>query len=130
MVTHGITIPGCLENGQTIDYSVPVLPDSEVPGLFGLRSMEANDVILDTRVQHRKMYLGRDARIVPGPNTTTLQLYPAMSSHLMLPISEFHKMHGHSERLHLMTTQTHMTVGTQTTNIPMAKDVGPPRNWQ
>ena len=92
--------------------------------------MEANNVILDTRVQHRKMYLGSDVRIVPGPKTTTLQLYPAMSSHLMLPISEFHKIHSHAERLHLIATQTHTTVGTQTTKISMAEDVGPPRDWQ
>jgi len=89
LVKDQVLMPGQLENGNTIHYKTPLVPNSEIPALFGITSMEQNDVIIDTRKCERKMYFGKTTTITPGPDTQTLQLYPAQSGHLMLPISRF-----------------------------------------
>jgi hypothetical protein len=49
--------------------------------------------------------MGADAVVMPGPRTTTLQMYPAISGHLMIPISEFEaKSAGKKSRLAMMAT--------------------------
>ena len=53
--------------------------------LWGLRSMERQNAVIDTRVQERKAYLGDDVRIVPGPKTRIIQMHQAESGHLMVP---------------------------------------------
>ena len=87
--TQSTTIPGQLENGARMTYSAPVIPRSGIPALLGLKSMETLGTVLDMRNNERKMYIGSDTKIVPGPNTTVLQLYKANSGHLMLPMTEY-----------------------------------------
>ena len=87
--TKAVRMPGQLETGQSLQYTAPVIPRWGGPALCGLKSLAANDAIMDCRTPEQKLYLGADTKIVPGPGTTTLQLYPAMSGHLMLPISRF-----------------------------------------
>jgi len=89
LVKDQVLMPGQLENGNFLHYKTPMVPNSEIPALFGITSMEQNDVIIDTRTCERKMYFGKTTTITPGPDTQTLQLYPAESGHLMLPISRF-----------------------------------------
>jgi hypothetical protein len=82
-------IPGVLADGQTMDYTAPVLPDSELPALLGLRTLEEKHAVIDTRPNKRKLYLGADIQIIPGPNTTVYDMEKAPSGHLLLPVSNF-----------------------------------------
>ena len=90
-VTQEIEAPGRLENGDACKFEAAVIPESPIPALFGLDSMEQLETVLDVRKEQRKMYTGPDIRIIPGPRTTVFQLYPAESGHLMLPITCFDK---------------------------------------
>ena len=103
----GIIMPGQFENGEAMTFKAPVLPGWAGPALLGLKSLEHNQGVMDCRTTERKLYLGPDVQVVPGPKTTTLQLYPAMSGHLMLPISCFDaKRKGNNPTLHLHETST------------------------
>ncbi len=82
-------VPGYLEDGDPMKCTLAVVPNSPLPALLGLDSMEAQDGVIDTRRCERKMYLGADIQIIPGPKTKVLQLYPAESGHLMLPIAHY-----------------------------------------
>jgi len=95
-ITEEATVPGCLEDGDPMDFTLSVVPDSALPALMGLDTLERLHGIVDNRIEHRKLYLGSDVVITPGPKTKTLQLYPAESGHLMLPITHFkHLDAGH-----------------------------------
>ncbi len=89
VINEEAIVPGYLEDGDAMRCTLSIVPNSPLPALLGLDSMEAQDGIVDTRRTERKMYLGADARIVPGPKTKVLQLYPAESGHLMLPITNY-----------------------------------------
>ena len=82
-------MPGELETGDDIEYSAPIIPNSSVPALWGLKSMERQKACFDVRVNERKVYMGDDFKIVPGPRTRVIQMYPAESGHLMVPITHF-----------------------------------------
>ena len=88
-VNTKVNMPGRLETGEDIDYEAPIIPKSHVPALAGMKTFERLDGTLDCRVTERKLYLGNDYKIVPGPNTKVIQMYPAISGHLMIPISRF-----------------------------------------
>ena len=79
----------CLEEGETGTFTGPELPNSQVPALLGLRSLDAMRCLLD--VPNRKLYKvgpgGYQIRLSPG--STVYQLERGNAGHLMLPCSEF-----------------------------------------
>ena len=87
---HEATVP----IGPEKTYTGPVVVEDEedsspgIPALLGLRSMEAKRAILDMRSTERKLYLGGNVRIVADSDTQIVQLEPATSGHLLLPISQ------------------------------------------
>jgi hypothetical protein len=88
-VDYRVSMPGRLESGDDIIYDVPVIPGSHVPALAGMKTFERLNGTLDCRTTERKLYIGNDYTITPGPNTQVIQMYPAISGHLMIPISRF-----------------------------------------
>ena len=72
-----------------ISYQAPVVPDSNIPALWGQRSLARQRSILD--MVNRKLYLCGPGRIqfTPPPGTSVFNLEMSQSGHLMLPISEF-----------------------------------------
>ena len=88
-VTHGVRVPICLDahNSDTV-YVSPVVPDSYIPGLLGLRSMEDKQSVLDMRIPERKLYCG-PVKIIPLPGCVVHQLEAAVSGHLILPCDNF-----------------------------------------
>ena len=86
-----IAVPGL---GQGT-YTGPVLDNSDVPALLGLRTMEKRHAILDLRTNKRHLYFAENAddlEIKIRPNAKgalRLQLEQAPSGHLLLPCSEF-----------------------------------------
>jgi len=88
-ITEQAVVPGVLEDGDNMNFTTAVIPESPLPALMGLDSLERLHGIVDTRVPHRKLYLGEDVRAIPGPKTKVLQLYPAQSGHLMMPITHY-----------------------------------------
>ena len=120
-VTDCIHMPGRLENGQDMTYSAPVVPDSQLPALWGYRSMQALDTVIDCRKGQQKVYMGPDVQIIPGPKTMVVPMHPAESGHLMVPISSFNKAKQGTGTLHLHETSQATTTPT-TTTTPTATD--------
>jgi len=126
-VTEEIHAPGRLETGHDMTFRTPVVPDSDIPALLGIRSLENLEAIIDCRRNHRRMYLGTDTTIQAAASTTTLQLYPAMSGHLMLPITHYETATtartATTQPLHLQTTETPATGPQQATDGKSTKKV-------
>eukprot|EP00959_Pyramimonas_sp_CCMP1952_P271967 5686477-Pyramimonas_sp.AAC.1 len=58
--------------------AAPCVPNSPLPGLLGLKTLERQDSALDCRPTHRKLYM-RPAKIEPLPGCRVHQLEKAPS---------------------------------------------------
>ena len=88
-VTHGVRVPIALDScSEQTYYDSPVVQDSYIPALLGLRSLEDKESVLDMRVSERKLYCG-PVDIVPREGCVVHQLVPAASGHLLLPCDNF-----------------------------------------
>jgi len=108
-VTHGVRVPISLDacSGVTF-YDSPVVQDSYIPGLLGLRSLEEKESVLDLRVSERKLYCG-PVKIVPLPGCVVHQLEPAASGHLILPCDNFNNTHAAASDKHKPASTCHST---------------------
>ena len=87
-------VPMMLATGDSGTYVAPVIPNSEVPALLGMVTLENRRALVD--VAGRKLhFLGEGDYTLP-PGTTTLNLEKTESGHLMLPITEFATVGPHS----------------------------------
>ena len=87
-------MPIGLPNHGTGTFTGPVLDNSEIPALLGLRSMEEKHGILDLRPHERCLWTAEkldDLKITarPGANVQRFQLETTPSGHLLLPCSDF-----------------------------------------
>ena len=84
-----ITLPRTT-GGYTQDrFTAPIIPESAVPGLLGLKSMMNHRVVLDL-VNKRMIMCGPgQCEIKPPPGSEVYQLEQAPSGHLLLPISDY-----------------------------------------
>ena len=87
-------MPVGLPNHGTGTCTGPVLGNSEIPALLGLRSMEEKHGILDLRPHERCLWTAEkfdDLKITarPGSNIQRFQLETTPSGHLLLPCSDF-----------------------------------------
>ena len=58
-VTHGVRVPIALDScSEQTFYDSPVVQDSYIPALLGLKSLEDKESVLDMRVSERKLYCG------------------------------------------------------------------------
>ena len=87
--TTRISIPTAMQDGTLCDYQAPISPNSDIPALLGLKSMENTFVILDMRPHQRKLYLGGDVQILASDSTIIYDLAKAPSGHLILPTDHF-----------------------------------------
>ena len=87
------TMPGAAkdERGKVhqISYKAPVVPDSDIPALWGKRSLKHNRAVVD--MINSKLYLCGPGRVqfTPPPGTLTFNLEDSKSGHLLLPVSHF-----------------------------------------
>ena len=76
------------------DYSAPIIENSDLPGLWGLDSMENNRVLLDTFSQPPVAFMigpgGYELKLSPGSRKFKLDRAP--SRHLLLPTMNFAKL--------------------------------------
>ena len=91
-----VVVPVATQHGPGL-YQAPMIPNSALPALLGLTSIEAKSGVLDTRM--KKLICpgpgGLEIRCSPG--TIIYDLEKAESGHLLLPASEFqHHRHGAS----------------------------------
>ena len=88
---HKITNAIGLEDGSTGSYAAPVIPDSDVPALLGLKSLTNQRAIIDT--YNNKLYLVGPGgyKIQMSPGSKVHDLKRSNTGHLLLPCSEFGK---------------------------------------
>ena len=82
---HIRAIDGTVHSAQ---YEAPIINGSDIPALWGPRSLSRNRAVLDT--VNRTLYLcgAGDIRFLPPPGTVTLKLELSSSGHLLLPFTE------------------------------------------
>ena len=78
-----------LPGGHQARFETPVIPDSECPALWGLKSLKTKRAVID--VPNLKLYLmgPGDYKVVPCPGTMVIDMETANTGHLMVPITEY-----------------------------------------
>ena len=88
-----VELPVALPRGDgsySLDrFSTPVIPQSTVPGILGMKSMKNRRVILDLTTNMLHMLGPGNANIELPPGSQTLRMKQCPSGHLLLPISEY-----------------------------------------
>ena len=118
------------DNNTTLhDFTTPVIPDSDVPGLLGLQSVQRLRGVIDTFSDPPRMFCcgpgGYEIKLSPG--SSTFPLFAAPSGHLILPTSEFDKINaptGNEPRERALGPQADEPMHLQATAQPM--EHGPP----
>jgi len=83
--SDGVTVPICLEDGSTGTFQSAVIPQSELPALFGLSSISKLKGLIDTH-HKRIIFVGPGGyKLQLSPGSKVYQLYSAPTGHLMLP---------------------------------------------
>jgi len=80
--------------GKTVlqEYEAPVVPNSDIPGLLGRRSLTEKRAILDMVTNKLHLCGPGPVRIVLPPNSASLDLQVSKSGHLMLPVTEYQRL--------------------------------------
>ena len=81
-------------------YEAPIVPDSNIPGLWGLDSLIAKRAIIDCANQEIILCGPGGCKIEPSPGSERLKLKRAPSGHLLLPVSEFRRINAGSTSRH------------------------------
>ena len=84
------------ENDTTVtgSFTTPVVANSELPGLLGLKTMRNNRAVLDM-VNLQLHFCGpSDINLTLPPGTKSFQLEISPSGHLVLPCTNFENMHN------------------------------------
>jgi hypothetical protein len=84
------------ENDTTVigNFTTPVVANSELPGLLGLKTMRNNRAVLDM-VNLQLHFCGpSDINLTLPPGTKSFQLEISPSGHLVLPCTNFENMHN------------------------------------
>ena len=92
---HDVFVPGVMPttdgNGFRCVYQGPVIPDSDVPALFGLEPMSKLNTIIDCKTKRLHFLPSGDGtwerHLPPGTRTVQGELSP--TGHLMLPFAEY-----------------------------------------
>ena len=96
--THDCTLPIAMsrENDTSVagSFTTPVVANSELPGLLGLKTMRNNRAVLDM-VNLQLHFCGpSDINLTMPPGTKSFQLEISPSGHLVLPCTDFKNMHS------------------------------------
>jgi len=96
--THDCTLPIAMsrENDTAVagSFTTPVVANSELPGLLGLKTMRNNRAVLDM-VNLQLHFCGpSDINLTMPPGTKSFQLEISPSGHLVLPCTDFKNMHN------------------------------------
>jgi hypothetical protein len=88
---YGVVPLGIRELEMDGEFTAPIIPDSDVPGLLGLASLTEKSAILNC--QSRQLLLpgpgGVEIKMSPGSRTVQLEVAP--SGHLLMPVTEFRR---------------------------------------
>ena len=73
---------------QPATYQAPMIPNSEVPALWGHKSLAQHRTVLD--MVNRKLYMcgPGEIKFVPPPGTAIIKLELTTSGHLIMPFTE------------------------------------------
>ena len=84
-----IVTPVAFAGGHRGEFCTPVVAGSELPALWGFRSMASKKCLIDTH--NRKLYMpgAGGYKLALSPGSVTLNLEVSESGHLMLPCSEW-----------------------------------------
>ena len=95
-VGHGVqtcrveaTVPIAMQGGHRAFYRAPVVPESDLPALFGNKSLMRNRALIDT-FSGRMWFIGPgDLQIKLPPGSLDFKLNLSKGGHWMLPVTYF-----------------------------------------
>lgn len=88
-INSKVVLPIKLQNGDQSTFTTNIVSKSPIPGLLGLRSLVANQALIDT-YNRRLIYPGPGGyKLQLSPGSRSMPLETAMSGHLLLPCTEW-----------------------------------------
>ena len=85
-----VSVPGQLEDGSYLEYEAPRIPNSSVPALCGMDTLDKQNMgITPWNSQLVKVPKGKEHLIQWPEGTTFIQCQRAKTGHMMLPIGHF-----------------------------------------
>jgi hypothetical protein len=91
--------PGALEDGSMLKFEAPDIPNSTVPALCGMETLDEHNMApLPWSNQLVKVPKGKEHEIIWPEGTTFIQCRRAKTGHLMLPIGHFDKVKHSSHK--------------------------------
>jgi hypothetical protein len=110
-------LPIQLEDNTQGMFQAPIIDESEIPALWGLRSLKEQRALIDTFNQ-RVFFIGKEGyQLSASPGTKSYRLESAKSGHLLLPVTEFKQGHVHS---HVRGKHpSYMSLGSEAVGLPM-----------
>ena len=103
--TQSIQVRGHVRSldGQTHSarYQAPVIQGSDIPALWGQKSLARNRAVLNTVDRTLHLCGAGEIQFTPPPGTLSLQLELSSSGHLLLPFTELQAVTSRQDRLNL-----------------------------
>jgi hypothetical protein len=81
-------IPLSLPGGSSATFDAPVIPDSDVPALLGLKSLRRHRALIDVAGAVMHSMGPGDYQVIAPPGSQPFALETSPSGHLMLPVTE------------------------------------------
>ena len=79
-----VVVPVCLQDGSVCSYTAPMLADSELPALLGLKSLSGKRAIVDTFNQRLILVGSGGYRLQLSPGSKSFPLHSAATGHLSM----------------------------------------------
>ena len=106
-----VSVPGVLEDGTEMTYEAPYIPNSSVPALCGLQTLDEHNMgVLPWSNQLVRVPKGQEQNIVWPQGTSFIQCHRARTGHMMLPIGKFNQA-ARTMRTNKMTFATKVNSG-------------------
>jgi hypothetical protein len=104
--TMGVRMPVAVSTGEMGTFSAPVIPNSNVPALLGMKTLKKWRAMID--VVEKKLYLmgPGSVKVSCPPGSRVYDLQESPSGHLMLPVSCFAEANANMERVDFVASAT------------------------
>jgi hypothetical protein len=102
----GVRMPVAVSTGEMGTFSAPVIPNSNVPALLGMKTLKKWRAMID--VVEKKLYLmgPGSVKVTCPPGSRVYDLQESPSGHLMLPVSCFAEANANMERVDFVANAT------------------------
>ena len=88
---NAVRVPLHMADGESATFDAPVIPNSSVPALLGMRSLAAKRAVVDVSAKTLTFPGPGQVQMILPPGSRTYNLEVTPTGHLLLPVTELLK---------------------------------------